>query len=58
MKSVLHSLGSAGQWTGMLAVTIGLFWEAQTGAQAGFIAISAGSIIFALFTKYKHEVKG
>lgn len=58
MKNFLKKIGGAGQWFGLLAVTTGLFFQVQTNAPKGYIAIAAGSIIFALFTKFKHETEG
>ena len=43
--------GLIGQWIGMITVMCGIFIEIGMGAHIGFIAITAGSLVFAVATK-------
>ena len=43
--------GMIGQWVGMIAVICGIFIEISMGADIGYIAITAGSLVYAVATK-------
>lgn len=45
-----------GQWGAALLVAVGIGIELAMRAPIGFIFITAGSLIFALATKYKRRV--
>ena len=46
-----------GQWCAGLAVACGIGIELSLHADLGFILITAGSLGFAMATKYRHERK-
>ena len=50
----MFRFGEIGQWVGMAACVAGLAVEAVTGADVGFILITAGSLAWAVFTKVKY----
>jgi hypothetical protein len=58
VRKTLKKMGAAGQWLGLFAVSAGLFYQIRTGAPLGYSFIAGGSVCFAVFTKFKHEVKG
>ena len=50
----MFKLGEVGQWAGMAASLGGLIVEAITGADIGFVLITAGSLAWAIATKIKY----
>lgn len=46
--------GEIGQWIGMVASIAGLIVEAVTGADYGYIMLTAGSLAWGIFTKIKY----
>ena len=50
----MFRIGEIGQWAGMAASLGGFIVEAATGADIGFVLITAGSLIWAIATKVKY----
>lgn len=48
-------LGSIGQWGAFFLCLTGLYIEIAYGADFGYICITFGSLLLAVFTKIKHE---
>ena len=46
--------GEIGQWAGLAASVAGLIVEAITGADYGYIILTAGSLAWGVFTKIKY----
>lgn len=46
--------GELGQWIGMAATIGGLIVEGLTGADIGYVLITAGSLLWSIFTKVKY----
>jgi len=49
---LLYIIGSIGQWVGMVAVAAGIAIELQLGADIGFVAITIGTVAYAVATKF------
>ena len=47
--------GDLAQWLGIATIIAGIVIEFKMGANLGFIAITLGSVIFAIGTKVKHK---
>ena len=54
MKNVTTVLGNLGQWTACFVITVGIIVEIRYGADIGYISITTGSLLFAIFTKIKY----
>lgn len=54
MKNVFNVLGSIGQWVAFVVMSFGIIVEVRLGADTGFIAITVGSCLFAVFTKIRY----
>lgn len=50
--SAIQISGLCGQWVGAIAIIIGLIYEKKYHAHWGFVLITAGSLVFALGTKF------
>ena len=48
-------IGNIGQWGALIMCVIGLYIEIAYGADFGYICITFGSLLLAVFTKIKHE---
>lgn len=55
MNPAYEWVGIVGQWLAVLMVSVGLIVEVATGANLGFVIITAGSLIFAIATKIKYR---
>lgn len=51
-------LGNIGQWLGLVVVLAGILILTEKRVDPGGLSIAAGSFIFAIGTKAKHEIKG
>ena len=49
-------LANFGQWLGMCLLLVGVIVEVYTGADVGYMAITIGSAVFAIWTKIKYYV--
>lgn len=47
--------GIIGQWVGMVMVICGILIEVSMGAEIGFAAITAGSLVWAIATKIRRK---
>ena len=54
MKNAVTIIGNAGQWAACVAISAGIFIEILYHADIGYIAITGGSLLFAIFTKVKY----
>jgi hypothetical protein len=50
----LFFIGSLGQWIGGIVSAFGIGYEWASGADLGYVLITAGSVLFAIFTKVKY----
>jgi len=53
MKNLIL-IGSFGQWLGGIVSAFGIGFEIASGADIGYVLITAGSVLFAIFTKVKY----
>lgn len=49
-----HLIGSLGQWLGGLVSAFGIGFEIASGAHFGYVLITTGSVLFAVFTKLRY----
>lgn len=54
MKNVFNVFGSIGQWLAFVLCTFGIVIEVKYMASLGFLSITIGSVLFAVFTKVKY----
>lgn len=54
MKSA-YLISSLGQWVGGLVSAFGIGFEIASGAHFGYVLITTGSVLFAIFTKLKYH---
>ena len=54
MKNGLSIIGSTGQWVSACFLAVGVVTEIKLGANFGYICITIGSLLFAIFTKVKY----
>lgn len=54
MRNGITIIGNAGQWVACVAISTGIFIEILYHAGVGYIAITGGSLLFAIFTKVKY----
>lgn len=55
MKRDFKIVGCVGQWLALVSCVVGIVIEIKYGANIGYIAITAGSLIFSIATKIKCE---
>lgn len=48
---VIQISGLCGQWAGIIAIAIGIYYEKKYHAHWGFVLLTAGSLCFAIGTK-------
>ena len=54
MKNANAIIGNLGQWVACCAISVGIFLEVLYRANIGYVAITGGSLLFAIFTKVKY----
>jgi len=52
-KGKWDRLGIVGQWVAGVLCGVGIGVELATGADAGYMAITGGAVLFAFFTKLR-----
>ncbi len=50
----MFRIGEIGQWVGMAASIAGIIIEGITGADYGYLILTAGSLAWGIFTKVKY----
>ena len=51
----MHTLRAALQLTSIIAVAVGITYEAMTGAHLGYMLVTGGALLFAISTKIKER---
>lgn len=49
---IIQTSGMMGQWIGVIAIIMGIGLEIKYKAHIGFILVTAGSLVFAIATKF------
>jgi len=53
-KNVKNIIANSGQWLACVLLSLGIVIEVVMSADIGYISITVGSLVFAVFTKVKY----